>query len=196
MCFVCCQQGYPPLQAWAQNFVHKYQQPATLKLHPSSSSSGGSSSSDQQPIGCEVIITSGNSAALDALTRVLLNPGDPVLLEEYTYSHFVEAHLLPIGCELLPIPLDHEGQIPSHLDAIMSSRQAAGLALPRVLYTIPMGQNPTGSVMSQQRMREVYDLAQKWDLVIIEDDAYYWLQYPHGPDNVPGLNLRRKIPRG
>lgn len=56
------------------------------------------------------------------------------------------------------------------------------------------GQNPTGSVMSQERMAEVYSLAQKWDLVIIEDDAYYWLQYADGPDRVPGLNLRRGSP--
>eukprot|EP00775_Hariotina_reticulata_P005059 gene5059-5300_t len=93
-------------------------------------------------------------------------------------------------CELLPVQLDHQGLLPSHLDGLMTTRQAAGLALPKVLYTIPTGQNPTGSVMSQERMVQVYQLAQKWDLIIIEDDAYYWLQYPDGPDNVPGLNLK------
>jgi DNA-binding transcriptional MocR family regulator len=46
--------------------------------------------------------------------------------------------------------------------------------------------------MSHERMREVYAAARKWDLVIIEDDAYYWLQFPDGSDNVPGVNLRRK----
>jgi DNA-binding transcriptional MocR family regulator len=47
--------------------------------------------------------------------------------------------------------------------------------------------------MDAARMGEVYALARKWSLVIIEDDAYYWLQYPQGPDNVPGLNLRREF---
>jgi DNA-binding transcriptional MocR family regulator len=42
-------------------------------------------------------------------------------------------------------------------------------------------------------MAQVYAVARKWSLVIIEDDAYYWLQYPNGPDNVPGLNLRREL---
>jgi DNA-binding transcriptional MocR family regulator len=37
-----------------------------------------------------------SSASLDALARILLNPGDAVLLEEYTYSHHVESHLLPL----------------------------------------------------------------------------------------------------
>jgi DNA-binding transcriptional MocR family regulator len=41
-------------------------------------------------------------------------------------------------------------------------------------------------------MCEVYAAARKWDLVIIEDDAYYWLQFPDGPDNVPGINLCRE----
>lgn len=54
------------------------------------------------------------------------------------------------------------------------------------------GQNPTGAVMTPERMADIYGLARKWSLIIIEDDAYYWLQYPHGPDNVPGLNLRRE----
>lgn len=49
------------------------------------------------PIGMEIVITQGSSAALDSLCRMLLNPGDPVLLEEYTYAHVVEADLLPLG---------------------------------------------------------------------------------------------------
>jgi DNA-binding transcriptional MocR family regulator len=47
--------------------------------------------------------------------------------------------------------------------------------------------------MSAERMGQIYDLARKWHLIIIEDDAYYWLQYHDGPDDVPGLNLRRKF---
>jgi DNA-binding transcriptional MocR family regulator len=46
--------------------------------------------------------------------------------------------------------------------------------------------------MDAERMAQVYAVARKWSLVIIEDDAYYWLQYPNGPDNVPGLDLRRE----
>jgi DNA-binding transcriptional MocR family regulator len=44
----------------------------------------------------QVVMTQGSSAALDCLFRMLLNPGDPVLLEEYTYAHVVEADLLPM----------------------------------------------------------------------------------------------------
>jgi DNA-binding transcriptional MocR family regulator len=88
--------------------------------------------------------------------------------------------------------MDNQGLLPSALDAILTQRQAAGLALPRLLYTIPTGQNPTGSVMGAERMCQVYELARKWDLIILEDDAYFWLQYPQGADSVPGLRLRRE----
>jgi DNA-binding transcriptional MocR family regulator len=50
-----------------------------------------------EPVGMDVVITPGASAALDSLVRVLVNPGDPVLVEEYTYAHMAEAHLLPLG---------------------------------------------------------------------------------------------------
>jgi DNA-binding transcriptional MocR family regulator len=93
-------QGYPPLQSWARDIVCELHQPATLR---SSSNSNNATSTaqqqqqQQQPIGLDVAITPGASAALDALARVLLNPGDAVLLEEFTYNHHAEAHLLPMG---------------------------------------------------------------------------------------------------
>ncbi|WIA37181.1 hypothetical protein OEZ86_014136 [Tetradesmus obliquus] len=189
-------KGYPPLQSWARDIVVELQQPATLKPHPQNSSSDNTAAAahqqqqQQQPIGLDVAITPGASAVLDAVARVLLNPGDAVLLEEFTYNHHAEAHLLPMGCELLPVPMDSAGLLPAALDAMLTQRSVAGLALPRLLYCIPTGQNPTGAVMGPERMRQVYELARKWDLIILEDDAYFWLQYPQGPEAVPGLNLR------
>jgi DNA-binding transcriptional MocR family regulator len=106
--------------------------------------------------------------------------------------------LPPCSCELLPVPLDAQGLQPAALDALLSQRAAAGLALPRLLYCIPTGQNPTGAVMGPERMAEVYEVARKWGLIILEDDAYFWLQYPQGEAQPPGLNLRREwlIQRG
>jgi aspartate/methionine/tyrosine aminotransferase len=72
-------------------------QPATLQCHPADPNSSATPQQQQQPIGLDVAITPGASAALDAIARVLLNPGDAVLLEEFTYNHHAEAHLLPLG---------------------------------------------------------------------------------------------------
>lgn len=46
--------------------------------------------------------------------------------------------------------------------------------------------------MPLSRMQAVYAVAQRYGLVIVEDDAYYWLQFPSGEDDVPGLNLPGK----
>ncbi len=75
--------GYPPLREWARACV--------AALHPPPSAGAG-------PTPREVAISQGSSAALDALFRVLLNEGDAVVLERFTYGHVVEADLLPMGC--------------------------------------------------------------------------------------------------
>jgi DNA-binding transcriptional MocR family regulator len=93
-------QGYAPLVSWAYNMVASLHKPATLLPQPnpshSNAATNSSSSSATEPIGMQVVMTQGSSAALDCLFRMLLNPGDPVLLEEYTYAHVVEADLLPM----------------------------------------------------------------------------------------------------
>lgn len=79
-------------------------QPATLQPHPHpqapdtpTHSTTSPSQQQYEPVGMDVVITPGASAALDSLVRVLVNPGDAVLVEEYTYAHMAEAHLLPLG---------------------------------------------------------------------------------------------------
>lgn len=75
--------------------LHK---PATLKQQPASElQQPQTQPQHHEPVGMDVVITPGASAALDSLVRVLVNPGDPVLVEEYTYAHMAEAHLLPLG---------------------------------------------------------------------------------------------------
>jgi hypothetical protein len=58
---------------------------------------------------------------------------------------------------------------------------------PQVMYIIPSGQNPTGAAMGAQRRADIYAAARRHDLIIVEDDAYSWLQYPDGEAAVPGL---------
>lgn len=86
--------------------------------------------------------------------------------------------------------------MPSALDDIIAARAASGRPLPRAVYAIPSGQNPTGAAMGPARRAEIYEVARARDLVIIEDDAYAWLQYPRGEGDVPGLSgLQRESRR-
>lgn len=57
---------------------------------------------------------------------------------------------------------------------------------PKVLYTIPTGQNPSGCSTSEQRKREIYKLACQYNLIILEDDPYYNLYYGSSPAPAEG----------
>ena len=75
--------------------------------------------------------------------------------------------------------MDKEGLLPSSLDSILSNwdpKQRDDKPKPFLLYTVPTGHNPTGSTQSSKRRKEIYRIAQKHDLYIIEDEPYYFLQ--------------------
>ncbi|KAL2414731.1 Aromatic amino acid aminotransferase C56E4.03 [Exophiala dermatitidis] len=76
--------------------------------------------------------------------------------------------------------MDDEGLVPESLQSILSSWDVAarGSRKPFLLYTVPTGQNPTGTTMGVERRKTIYDIAQKEDLIIVEDDPYYFLQMP------------------
>jgi aromatic amino acid aminotransferase I len=125
------------------------------------------------------LMTAGNTWALELCLRLLLSPGDSLLMEEYTFSSAIECvvphHIHPVG-----MPMDDDGVIATALDDMLTNwdSQSRQSRKPRVMYIIPTGQNPTGSSMPADRRREVYAVAQRHDLVILEDEPYYFLQMP------------------
>ncbi|KAM9936000.1 hypothetical protein OXX80_004428 [Metschnikowia pulcherrima] len=120
----------------------------------------------------DVITNVGNTQAWDAVLRTFTSRGDVILVEDHTFSSAMEtAHAH--GVTTYPVVMDTEGIVPSALEKLLDNWVGAK---PRMLYTICTGQNPTGSCLSGERRREVYSLAQKHDLIIIEDEPYYFLQ--------------------
>merc|ERR1711920_162139 len=83
------------------------------------------------------------------------------------------------GCNLVGIESDGFGIIPDSLRTTLENWSSlhAGKSAPRVLYTIPTGGNPTGASMTEGRKREIYQIASEFDLIILEDDPYYYLQF-------------------
>lgn len=98
-------------------------------------------------------------------------------MEEYTFSSAVEG-ASPLGVKGEPVKMDEQGLLPDSLDYIMTNwdEKAKGARKPHLLYTIPTGQNPTGTTQSAERRKAVYKVAQKHDLYIVEDEPYYFLQ--------------------
>lgn len=123
----------------------------------------------------ETCLTCGTTSALDILFRVLCNPGDHILVESYTYAGTIQA-LKPLGVSMFSIDMDEHGLMPTDLDAKLHSWDETKGRKPFVLYTIPSGQNPTGVTQSLERKRAIWEVAERHDLIIIEDDPYYFLQ--------------------
>lgn len=106
--------------------------------------------------------------------------GDYILTENYTFCSAIET-ASPLGLKCVGIAMDSEGIIPSVLDSTLEKWDPSvhdNAEKPWLLYTIPTGQNPTGATQSEHRRREIYRVAQKHDLYIIEDEPYYYLQMP------------------
>ncbi|WBW71029.1 aromatic aminotransferase [Schizosaccharomyces osmophilus] len=123
----------------------------------------------------EIKLTNGNTIGLEYCLRLLINYGDPVLIEKYTYPAAITA-MSPLGVNFISIDMDGEGMLPESLQEIMENWDPSKGSRPRILYTIPTGQNPTGSTLSIDRRKKIMVLAQKYDIIIIEDEPYYFLQ--------------------
>ncbi|KAF3065530.1 hypothetical protein CFAM422_009821 [Trichoderma lentiforme] len=123
-------------------------------------------------------MTIGNTSAFDMCLRMLTEPGDCILADKYTYSSSVET-AMPLGVKFIGVDMDREGMLPDSLDEILEKWNPAehnNARKPSLLYVIPTGQNPTGTTQSLQRRKAIYGVAQKHDLIILEDDPYYFLQ--------------------
>lgn len=97
---------------------------------------------------------------------------------QYTYSHFLESVVLPRGYRSIPIPADELGMVPQALSRIILELQRTERLAPKLLYVIPSGQNPTGSIATPERIQEVYDICRTHGIFILEDDPYCLLRYP------------------
>lgn len=122
----------------------------------------------------DLILSVGNTQSWDSTLRTFTNRGDTILAEEFTFSSAAEcAHGL--GVNIVPVKMDLNG-----VDPVLLEKQLDNWVgpKPKLFYTIPTGQNPTGSTLSVERRKAVYKLAQKHDFIIVEDEPYYFLQMP------------------
>jgi GntR family transcriptional regulator/MocR family aminotransferase len=131
----------------------------------------------------EVVITSGTQQALDLLSRLFLDPGDRVAVEEPGYPTSRRA-VQAAGAELALLPVDADGLIVEGLAAIPA---------PKMLYVTPSHQFPTGGVLPLARRRVLLDEARARGMVIVEDDYDSEFRYGQRPVE-PLAALDRSLP--
>ncbi len=125
--------------------------------------------------GRAIAIVTGSQQALDLLGRVLVDPGDAIVVEDPCYLGALQA-FRGAQPELHGIPVDGDGM---RVD-LLSERLAAGLR-PRFCYVNPNFQNPTGAVLSHDRRRELVALSEQYGFLVIEDGPYRELRFFDAP---------------
>ncbi|CAI0650872.1 unnamed protein product [Colletotrichum noveboracense] len=135
----------------------------------------------------ESTITCGTTSAIELAFRHLCDRGDCILLEQYSYPGSVTTAKC-LGLQILGIKLDDLGLCPDDLDRQLCNWDVQRGKKPFVLYTIPSGQNPTGTTQSLDRRKAIYNIAEKHDLYILEDDPYFFLHLGEISDQSCGLD--------
>lgn len=142
-------EGYGPLREWVSKRVGRFGIQCGLE---------------------NVLIGNGSQQIIDFIARILLDPGDYVVVENPTYLAALQV-FKGYQARFIPIPMDQNGMIVDRLEAVLQT------ARPKFIYVNPTFQNPTGISLSLERRRHLAELAIKYEIPLIEDNPYGELRY-------------------
>lgn len=112
----------------------------------------------------EVLITTGSGQSIDIVSRLFVDAGDTLILEEFCHAGAIR-RFKEIGANIVGIPLDQDGMqmaaLASALEQLRQNRVA-----PKYIYTIPTIQNPSGSIVPLERRRQMLAPAREYDVPI------------------------------
>ena len=149
-------EGYAPLREWVAKRISR--DGATIR--PS-----------------QVLIVTGSQQALDLIGKALINEGSKVLVETPTYLGGLQS-FTQYSPKYISIKSDESGLVPSSITDEMASSAS-------FMYLIPNFQNPTGRRLTLERRKQVAEIAQKNNLILVEDDPYGELDYEG--NRLPGV---------
>ena len=118
----------------------------------------------------EIIVTTGGLAAIDLITKVLVDPGDVVIVGEPTFTAALHV-FRSYDAELVGVPLDDKGMDPALLAEKLHALKIANKKV-KLIYAIPSFQNPAGVTIPEDRRRNIAATARKYNVPILEDAAY------------------------
>lgn len=139
-----------------------------------------------QAAAADILVTTGSQQAFDLLVRVLVQPGDTVLVEVPAYPATLQALRLA-QARILPVPMDEHGLQTQALAELLAALPAA--QRPKLLYSVPNFSNPRGTLLATERREALVQLALEYGFWVVEDDPYGELRFdgPAGaPEAMPG----------
>lgn len=113
-----------------------------------------------------VLVTTGSEQALDLVGKAFVNPGDTVLVEQPTYLCALDV-FRSYGANFASVEMDEDGM---KMDALEEALKANPNT--KLIYTVSNFQNPTGRTMTEERRKQLAELAEKYDVYVLEDNPY------------------------
>ena len=123
----------------------------------------------------DLIATTGSQEALYLIAKVLVDPGDYVVVEEPSYLGALNA-FRHYDARFLTVPLDENGMVTEELEKVLKRARSEGLRV-KLIYTVPTCHNPAGTTMPDDRRKHLLELAEEYDLLVVEDDPYSFITF-------------------
>ena len=117
-----------------------------------------------------VLPVTGSTQAMDLLCKAMIDPGDTVLVENPSFLGNLQCLKL-YQANLVSVESDEQGLLPDDLEKKINQYH------PKMLYTIPTFQNPTGKSLPEERRKAIAELANRYGMLVAEDDPYRDLRY-------------------
>ena len=126
----------------------------------------------------EVVITTGSQQAIYTILDTLIDPGDAILTPAPVYLGFVTP-AEKLGAKVICVPTDLDGIIPEYVEEALQAAEKSDEIKkpPEILYVIADSDNPKGTTLPTKRRKQLFDIAETWNLLIIEDAAYREIQF-------------------
>lgn len=121
--------------------------------------------------GDDILITSGAQQIMDLASKALLNEGDVVICENPSFIGSLNT-FRSYNARLVGVPIENDGMNIEALENTLKTEKRA-----KFIYTIPNFQNPSGVTMSEEKRHALYELAKKYQVLIIEDNPYGDLRF-------------------
>ncbi|CAI4039512.1 hypothetical protein SMKI_08G1800 [Saccharomyces mikatae IFO 1815] len=170
-------KGLPPLLHFVKDMVCRINRPVF---------------SDETESNWDVILSGGSNDSMFKVFETICDESTTVMIEEFTFTPAM-SNVEATGAKVIPIKMDltfdreRQGIDVEDLTRLLdnwSTGPYKHLNKPKVLYTIATGQNPTGMSVPRWKREKIYQLAQKHDFLIVEDDPYGYMYFPsYNPQN-------------
>ncbi|KAK0535385.1 hypothetical protein OC834_001550 [Tilletia horrida] len=178
--------GIPKLVKWLTDFVsEQHGRPIITK--------GSELDGKDGQTAWGLTVGNGSQDLLGKAFEAILDPGDTALVEEPAYSGILP-QLFMLKATTFGVGSDDQGLCPHKLRAVLegwkTNPQTASLKFPKLVYTTPTGANPAGTTASEQRKREVLQVIRQFDVLLFEDDPYYYLSFVGLGEDTPQTRKR------